>query len=1007
VNHLSAFLSPVLVFISSFYVIHKKNRDRKLTSVVLIKKILLFSGIALFVVVLLFSGIGLYLYYHPNQVKPMIERSLSASTGASCTIKTLSYSFKPMVLEARGILFKPLKSKKTFSMEVHSIRADMKIDGPWGHRSLILKNLQINGVYFDLFSEHVTFPGNFPVKRGPSFRANMARRLISFFFFRNIRFGSGELLDGRISAVRGDQAFQVIGIHARAGGDQPLSLSFALKVENSSRNMNFTAPNVNILGSQTLDIKDLKFSGTLKSQDMRLRDSELNIKNIEVFSKFTYSHSLKNLDIENLKVRCEGVALGSDLKKIGSSSVPVTAAESLSMETGLVYNINQGEAAFAPLKLHISGFSVKEKTDTFLKPLDIDLKAGGISSKYPVIEIRDIFVQIPRVKINTGKQDILMGDIRMHVPDGRIDTTKRSVLLPKVRLETVGLKNLLLDIRLQDRDLNLLLQGKETSIFDTAAAYHLVPPGWDIKVHDSIRINITGPQAGPWLVKAKLSLDDLVFQNKNGSVMGENVSLDTMIESVVDLKHSRITFAADMDARTGEALYDRYYLNLKKYPIVTSCNGTYDLQKKLIELPKFRFNLKGILPLEIHGYLKQDPSKANADFMVTLPKVPLKPIFHHFLLEPYSSEKPFLATLDTEGTVSAQIRINGSRDAWQAKGRFGWLGGKFFLPEKKIALEGIHVDMPVWYQTKAAISPVKTLSGKLEVESITVPLLTKQPLSIQLDAGPNRISVDSETVIKVPGGDLRLGTVLIERLFDPDLTIQTRLKFEKIKLHPLLSKIWMHHIDGTLAGTLNPIRYENHVVTTQGKLNARVFGGNIIVSDLGATGLFTSAPVFKLNVKWEDLLLSEMTTDTAFGKIEGVLKGHLRDVEMAYGQPQRFNLLLETIKTKGIPQKISVKAVENIAQIGGGQSPFIGLAGAFASFFKTFPYKKIGIKANLENDVFTVNGTIREGGVEYLVKRGSFSGVDIINQNPDNRISFKDMVKRIKRIGSKGGPVVR
>ena len=95
------------------------------------------------------------------------------------------------------------------------------------------------------------------------------------------------------------------------------------------------------------------------------------------------------------------------------------------------------------------------------------------------------------------------------------------------------------------------------------------------------------------------------------------------------------------------------------------------------------------------------------------------------------------------------------------------------------------------------------------------------------------------------------------------------------------------------------------------------------------------------------------------------------------------------------------------SQIGGGQSPFIGLAGAFASFFKTFPYKKIGIKANLENDVFTVNGTIREGGIEYLVKRGSFSGVDIINQNPDNRISFKDMVKRIKRIGSKGGPVVK
>jgi hypothetical protein len=137
------------------------------------------------------------------------------------------------------------------------------------------------------------------------------------------------------------------------------------------------------------------------------------------------------------------------------------------------------------------------------------------------------------------------------------------------------------------------------------------------------------------------------------------------------------------------------------------------------------------------------------------------------------------------------------------------------------------------------------------------------------------------------------------------------------------------------------------------------------------------------------------------------LKGHIRNFELAYSQPQKFDLLLETVNKKGIPQRISVKAVENIAQIGGGQSPFMGLAGAFGSFFKKFPYKKIGIRAYLENDVFTINGTIREDGTEYLVKRGSFSGVNVVNQNPENRISFKDMVKRTKRITHKKVPVVK
>jgi hypothetical protein len=833
----------------------------------------------------------------------------------------------------------------------------------------------------------------------------MARGLIGLFFFRDIRFQSGELLDGRISAVIGDQAARAQEIHAIANADKPLFLSFALEVENSSRNMNVTAPNVTILGSTTFDINDLKFSGTLESKDIKLQDSEFNIQKMEVLSKFTYGHDPKNLDVESLNVRCQGIALGSDLKNTEALPVSVTG-ESLSMETGFTYNMNQGKTSLAPLKIHINGLSVMEKTDMLRSPLDINIEAENISCIYPVIEIKDAALQIPRAKIHTRTRDILIADIRVNIPDGRMDAEKKSVILPEVRLDTLGLKNLLLGIRLQETNLSLAIQGKETSLFHAAADYRLIPSDWNIKVHDSIQINVTGPRTGPWQVSAKLSLDDLVFQNKDGTIMGEKISLGTEVQGALGSNRSRMTFTVDIDAPTGEALYDRYYLNLKTNPIVTSCNGTYDLQKRLIELSKFRFDLRGILPLEIRGFFKHGPSKANADVTVILPKVPLKPIVHHFLQEPYKTENPFLATLETEGTVSAQFRINGFQDAWQVRGCLGWLGGNFSLPEKGVALKGIHLDLPVWYRTGVAKPLVETLRGKLEVESIVIPLLPEQPLKILLDAGPNRISVETPTVIQVPGGNLCLGSVQVEKLFGPDLALHTRLEFDEIKLQPLLSKIWMHPLAGALTGTLNPIRYENHTVTTRGELKAEVFEGKIILSDFGASGIFTSAPVFKLNVKWEDLLLSEMTTNTAFGTIEGILKGQLRNVEMAYGQPQRFNLLLETVQKKGISQKISVKAVENIAQIGGGQSPFMGMAGAVASFFKKFPYEKIGIRASLENDVFTVNGTIREGGTEYLVKRGSFSGVNVVNQNPDNRISFKDMVKRIKRIGSKGGPVV-
>ena len=177
---------------------------------------------------------------------------------------------------------------------------------------------------------------------------------------------------------------------------------------------------------------------------------------------------------------------------------------------------------------------------------------------------------------------------------------------------------------------------------------------------------------------------------------------------------------------------------------------------------------------------------------------------------------------------------------------------------------------------------------------------------------------------------------------------------------------------------------------------------------MGARGLFTALPVYSLDARWHHLNLAEMTEGTSFGKIEGILNGYAKKLEISDGQLQRFDLLLDTVKTDDVPQKISVEAVDNIAQLGGGQSPFAGMAGIFVSFFKEFPYRKIGVHATLENDIFRIHGTIREGGKEYLVKRGFFSGVDVINQSRDNRVGFKDMLKRIKRItSSKRGPVVR
>lgn len=278
--------------------------------------------------------------------------------------------------------------------------------------------------------------------------------------------------------------------------------------------------------------------------------------------------------------------------------------------------------------------------------------------------------------------------------------------------------------------------------------------------------------------------------------------------------------------------------------------------------------------------------------------------------------------------------------------------------------------------------------------------------SSRLDAGPNALLLKGPISLMLPGGTAEIGSISISELTTGP-AIQTSLSVRQLDMDPILSRIWRRSVGGRLTGRLDPVHYARGTISADGALKADLFGGEAVIEKLGAAGLF-SFPVFSMDLRWEDISLLELSRDTPFGRIQGVMRGRVKDLEIAQMQPQGFDLFLETVRKKGVPQEISIHAVDNIARIGSGQSLFKGGAGLLSVFFREFSYSKIGVRAVLENDTFRINGTIKEGDVEYLVKRGSFSGVNVVNQNPDNRTSFKDMLKRLQRIGSPGSaPEIR
>jgi hypothetical protein len=141
-----------------------------------------------------------------------------------------------------------------------------------------------------------------------------------------------------------------------------------------------------------------------------------------------------------------------------------------------------------------------------------------------------------------------------------------------------------------------------------------------------------------------------------------------------------------------------------------------------------------------------------------------------------------------------------------------------------------------------------------------------------------------------------------------------------------------------------------------------------------------------------------LSASLGVGRITGRLSGSIMGLRVAYGQPVAFDLKMASVPAKGVSQSVSLKAVNSISLVSTG-SALSGLGvSLMTTFFREFPYSKIGFECGLVNDVFTVRGSIHEDGVEYLVKRRFFTGIDVINRNRDNRIGFSDMLERAKRV---------
>jgi hypothetical protein len=645
----------------------------------------------------------------------------------------------------------------------------------------------------------------------------------------------------------------------------------------------------------------------------------------------------------------------------------------------------------------------------------LDFSVEGENS---VFQFQNVTLSLPEARVRAGKNDVPLEAVRVELQAGTVNLEEGVFNVPEVRLQTSLLKNLILSVKRDEHETALAVQGKDVHLLESAYPLRWIGPEWHFSGQDSLQAGLTLKDNGEWKASSKIDLEGFRFQNASLDGAGENISMALSLEAGGQLERPSASWKTSLQVAKGEILFGRFYLDLEKNGFALTGNGGYDYAQKLFHLSALELWLKDLLALNAQGTLSHSSNSPDSTLEVNILKTEAKPLFRHFLLEPFRQEKPFLSTLDVQGSISVDLELRSHRGDLTVKGRCRWDQGSVESLDKTFSVNDVHLDLPLWLRVygmgEKAASLVKskdrsprrrrmvreeTIKGNLSIRSATFPTLPTQSFMFHLEARPNQLSWPTSTLLKVPGGEIQLGPFALTDPLSPSFSLKTSLIINHVQLDPILTKAWNRPARGSVHGKLDPVEISGDEITSKGKIEADFFGGTMSITNPGVYGIFSSTPAIYLDARWKGVLLGELTKGTPFGKVEGVLDGHVKGLEVAEGEPQKFDLLMETVPQEGIPQTISTKAVDNITQIGGGQGALTGL---FASIFKEFPYEKIGIHATLENDLFRINGTIKEDGKEYFVKRGGFSGVNIVNQNPENVISFKDMVKRIKRVATSG-----
>ncbi len=645
---------------------------------------------------------------------------------------------------------------------------------------------------------------------------------------------------------------------------------------------------------------------------------------------------------------------------------------------------------FSTKNIKCEGFSLEvpvnfRMIDSSLKisPLQASLKMLTITPREKSIILEETSIQA-QANVELKRRKIHLSDFSLDIPSlFSLSGRARADLTPE-GTKMISLKSK--KIHLQD-------------LFKTFPWLHpeklrgwVLEGGFDLEVEAWNSPRIPDKE---WNITGKLNMDGLNFSNPSFTIAGESLAPRLRLQGSLDSCLKNITFELGFELPQGETLWKEYYLNWSKIPLAAEIGGKLQTTLQKFSYLELETSISSLGKISAHGSLGLKPP-LSIDLLLSTSELNLQSLFSLLPQSQASSS----SSLKLNGKLNSQIRLKREKNVLSVAGSIQLAEGMLKQEEKKLALDGMEANIPFHYTSMMESSSDEEKhqeKGYFLIKEMKLPYLTLSPLHFGLRSSRNKFLVESFS-LDFFGGKVLFGDTLIQ--LGPKLskiTGRTSFILNDIDLSQLPLASEKFPLQGKAHLDLPRIEVTPELVETDGQAKIDIFGGNITIDQTRIEKPFSKMRTISCDISFSDINLQKVTDMLPFGRVTGIINGEIHKLSLSYGQPESFTLRIESEPRKGIPQKFSLKAANDLAIISSGNQTLQPGKG-WTRFISNFRYKKIGIFCSLKNDLFTLRGTIKEKGVEYLVKGDWIFGINVINKKPENQIRFKDMLNRMKRI---------